>query len=384
MRLNQITVRDFRNIERADLTLAPGINVLWGPNAQGKTNLLEAVHFLVTGRSFRARRESECVRWGEDADRAASVRGEMVRAGATHTIQVAVQGARRRIEIDRAPITKLAELWGKLCAVLFTPDDLQIVKGPPALRRRFLDIAISQVRPAYLIWLQRYQAALRERTALVRAVGNGQRSPEEIDAWDATLAEAGAEILGHRRDVIRRLEALAGSHCLALSGQTEALRLVHRSWVETQGPVTREECLDLLRRRLREARDDDIDRGQTSVGPHRDDVWIFLGDVDARVFASQGQQRAVTLALRLAEVALVEQETGEPPLLLLDDIISEFDPERRRRFFSLLRPEIQTIVTAVEPPSELEGVDVGQVISVRGGVFTPLAQDDAPAADAST
>ena len=346
MRLNQITVRDFRNIERADLALAPGINVLWGPNAQGKTNLLEAVHFLVTGRSFRARRESECIRWGGDADRAASVRGEMLRAGVTHTIQVAIQGARRPIEIDRAPITKLDELWGKLCAVLFTPNDLQIVKGPPALRRRFLDIAISQVRPAYLIWLQRYQAALRERTALVRAVGHGQRSPEEIDAWDATLAEAGAEILGHRRDVIRRLEALAGAHCLALSGQTEPLRLVHRSWVETQGPVTREECRDLLRQRLREARGDDIERGQTSVGPHRDDVWIFLGDVDARVF--------------------------------------ELDPERRRRFFGLLRPEIQTIVTAVEPPSELEGVDVGQVISVRGGVFTPLPQDDALAADAST
>jgi DNA replication and repair protein RecF len=190
MRLNHLVVRDFRNVREAELSPVPGINVLWGANAQGKTNLLEAIHTLVTGRSFRARRERECIRrGGEDTapeDRAALVRGQVARRDGVHTLQVALQGSQRRVEIDGAPISKLAALWGQLNAVLFTPDDLQIVKGPPAIRRQFLDMEISQVRPSYLTWLQRFQAALSERTALVRAIGGGERRRlGEIDAWDA-------------------------------------------------------------------------------------------------------------------------------------------------------------------------------------------------------
>ncbi|MBN1475237.1 DNA replication and repair protein RecF, partial [Candidatus Sumerlaeota bacterium] len=270
MRLNHLVVRDFRNVREADLHLTPGINVLWGANAQGKTNLLEAIHTLVTGRSFRARRERECIRRGGGEavpeDRVAFVRGDVTRRDGIHTLQIALQGLRRRVEIDGAPISKLASLWGQLNAVLFTPDDLQIIKGPPVNRRQFLDMEISQVRPSYLAWLQRFQVALSERTALVRAIGGGERHRcEEIDAWDAALAEAAAEIHGHRRDVIRRLGEHATETHRAVSGGEETLTLLHRSFLAVQEPLTREECIELHRELLLEARGSDIERGQTSV-----------------------------------------------------------------------------------------------------------------------
>lgn len=374
MRLDRLEVRDFRNIARADLALAPGINLLWGANAQGKTNLLEAIAFLVMGRSFRTRRERECVRRegaDDQGERTAFIRGQVVRAQGQFTLQVALQGPQRRVEIDGAPIAKLAALWGKLNAVIFTPDDLQIVKGPPALRRQFLDEGISQIRPAYLAWLQRYHAALRERSALLRQAAWNHIPHAELDAWDAALAEAAAEIQGHRADVIARLERLArATHC-AVSGGAETLRLVHSGFLETDAPLTREECIARHRDLLLEARASDVERGVTSVGPHRDDLWIFLGDVDVRSAASQGQQRAVVLALRLAEVALMEEETGETPLLLLDDILSELDPERRQRLFAQIRPDVQTVVTTVEPPQALRGVPVGEIFTVDGGTFRP-------------
>ncbi len=384
MRLDHLLIREFRNIERAEVELGPGVNLLCGANAQGKTNLLEAVHLLVTGRSFRARRERECIRWrpsappgsegrtDDEEDRAALVRGQIIRASGQHTVQVALQGQHRRIEIDGAPITKLASLWGRINAVLFTPDDLQLIKGPPAMRRLLLDTEISQMRPAYLLWLQRFQTALRERAALLRAVAAGQRPRHELDAWDATLAEASAEIHGHRRDIVGRLGPLVQATHHAISGRSETLQLVHHSQLETAGDLTREESIDRHRRLLLEAREADIERGQTTVGPHRDDLWIFIDGADARAFASQGQQRAVILALRMAEVTLMEEETGETPLLLLDDIVSELDPERRRRFFGLLRPEVQTLVTTVETPAALEGVTPSRVFAVRRGLVAPM------------
>jgi DNA replication and repair protein RecF len=362
MHLRRLTVQQFRNIAQAELDLQPGINVLWGANAQGKTNLLEAIHLLATGRSFRTNRERECIRresGGEPGDEtAALIRVEMVSGGAARTLQIGIQNGRRHIEVDGDAIRSLAQLWGQLRVVLFTPDDLQILKGPPALRRRFLDIAVSQVRPPYLAWLQRHQGALRERNALLRLIADGRQPAGELDAWDAALAEAAAEIQAHRHDVTKRLEELAAATHEAVSGRTEKLRLVHRGFPETQEPLTRDAAIDLHRRQLLAVRQDDIYRGRTSVGPHRDDLLVFIDDAEARTFASQGQHRAVILALRLAEVALIEDETGDAPTLLLDDILSELDPARRRHFFAQLPPHVQTIVTTVEPVEALEGIQV--------------------------
>jgi DNA replication and repair protein RecF len=163
----------------------------------------------------------------------------------------------------------------------------------------------------------------------------------------------------------------------AVSGGEETLRLLHRSFLPIQEPLTREECIELHREMLLEARETDIERGQTTIGPHRDDMAILLDDVEARVFASQGQQRAAVLALRLAEVTLMTEETGDLPLLLLDDIISELDPVRRGRFFGQLPDDVQAIVTTVEPPQVLEGVAIGQIFAVQSGEFTPLRHSDA-------
>lgn len=345
MIVKQVILKDFRSYAACELAPCEGVTVLTGKNAQGKTNALEAVYLACAARSHRTRQERELIRWGSEC---ASVRVYAERRDGGHDVEIILPAAGRRIiKISGQKVSKSGELMGHITGVLFSPEDLNMIKDGPAERRRFIDMALSQLRPAYFYALQRYARALRQRNELLR-----RQEYDTLDEWDAQLALAGAEVARHRSWYIARLNAAARAAHSHIAVDSEALG------VEYAPGATG----DLLER-LREAREGDMRRMTTSVGAHRDDMRVIIDSRDARIYASQGQQRTAALSLRLAEMDVMRDETGELPLLMLDDVMSELDPERRRRLVSRLEG-VQAIITCTDP-ADLAGANIGAMYRVE-------------------
>ncbi len=351
MRILSLTLANYRNYARAELRPCAGVTVLAGDNAQGKTNLLEAVYLCCTGRSHRTRQDRELIRWGEEFCRVAV---EAERRDGTHAVEIAIPAAgRRRIRVNGSEIGRSGELMGHVTGVLFSPEDLRLIKDGPAERRRFLDIALSQIRPSYYYALQRYARALRQRNEILRA---GRL--ETLEAWDEQLARAGSEIMAARAAYIERLNAAAACTHEDIACARETLSIAYAPNVENG---------DLLEA-LRRSRDADVRRMTTGAGAHRDDVRLCVDGRELRLFGSQGQQRTAALSLRLAELDVVKEESGEAPVLLLDDVMSELDPERRRRLLARL-DGVQTIVTCTDI-ADIAGARAGLVLRVENAALT--------------
>lgn len=378
MHLSRIDVHGFRCIRRSEADLPPGKILIVGDNACGKTTLLEAIYYLVTGRSFRTRADAEVLPWDAAPGGAALVRGTVCQNnGVPSILSMAITSDAKAVRIDGQPIQRLAGLWGRLRAVLFTPDDLQLVKGEPGNRRRYLDIGMSQISLPFLHHLQRYLHVLRQRNALLRRTDLGPSGiREQIEPWNTQLARHGAAVLQARFDFIRTLEPRAASYYDKISGQSgagvlacdgsanvnigesatgsgadclppspETLSMRYINFLRAQDPIPEDEAEGEFLRLLRENLEDDIRRGHTEIGPHRDDFAVRLSGKPVRDFGSQGQIRSTVLALRLAEMEEMEVRTGESPLLLLDDLASELDPSRKERVLQLLQPNWQTFLT---------------------------------------
>ena len=342
--LRELRARHFRNLREIDLRFPDGPVLFWGDNAQGKTNLLEAIYFLATGRSFRSRNDRECVAWNAPADEAASVAGRVERADAQREIRVVLYQGEKRLFLDGKPLARLAELFGELNAVLFTPADLQIVQGGPSARRRFLDLELSQISPIYLAALQRFNQALRHRNALLRTGRPLERIALDLAPYEAILADAAGEILRYRAAALEELGRRA-AQAYSEFGAGERLELSYRYFMRNDGAAEGADIVDRYRDRLQADRADDLRQGSTRNGPHRDDFLLTLDGRNAHDFASQGQQRSCALALRIAEVGLMEARRGEAPLLLLDDLGSELDAGRRTRLLETLRGGAQAFLT---------------------------------------
>lgn len=346
MHLETLQLRDFRNYAAAALQFCPGLNVVYGANAQGKTNLLEAVHFLATGRSHRTARDHELIRHGQtDLQLNATVRRKT--GALTLALQLA-QGRRKSVRINGAPERKIAQLVGKLAVVFFSPDDLQLVKGAPTLRRRFLDIEIAQISATYLHYLMLYARLLSQRNALLKQE-RSTTAAATLEVLDEQLAAAGAQLICRRHSAVARLQPLAQQYHAMLAGGRETLSLRYDCQIiagmQEISPTIVEAA---LRERLLERRKDDLLRAVTTVGPHRDDLVLTVDDQPARNFASQGQQRTAVLALKLAELAYMGAEIGEAPVLLLDDVVSELDPERRRFLLAAVETGTQAFLTCTD------------------------------------
>ncbi len=348
MYLSALQIKNFRNIQSLKLSLAPGTNLFWGDNAQGKTNVLEAIYYLATGRSFRTRIDRECLPWNCADDTVAIIKGTIHRSEGEHNVTVAISPTDKAVLVDEKQINRLGLLWGRINAVLFTPDDLQIVKGPPALRRRFLDMEISQVSPTYLTHLQLLHKILKRRNLLLRAEAEPNQINTMLDGLDQQLVESAAEIFHLRHQVIQQLSAHAARYYSLLSQEQEHLELSYQNFLETRSKLSPEQAMLAYSQRLRESREGDFYRAQTTVGPHRDDIQILINKNDARTYASQGQQRSAIIAIRLAEIHLMHDFTGQTPILLLDDITSELDEHRKIQLLSLLTQNLQTIITATD------------------------------------
>ena len=361
MYITRIQLTDFRNYEALELAPCQGVTVLVGDNAQGKTNALEAVYLTCTGRSHRTRQDRELIRWGAPF---AAVRVDAQRRDGGHDVEVILPAeGRRRLKIAGQEASRSGELMGHITGVLFAPEDLRTVKDGPAERRRFIDMALSQLRPAYYYALQRHMRALRQRNEALKAAQYRPELQATLDAWDEQLALACAEVMRHRAEYIARLrEAAAETHEHIALGR-EQLEIVYRPSVDGEGA-------EAVLRALQAGRELDLKRQTTSVGAHRDDIQLQVGGRDVRAFGSQGQQRTAALAMRLSELRVMTAELGEAPVLMLDDVMSELDPTRRRQLLSYL-DGIQTLVTCTDI-DDLAGAEVGQAWRVAGAKLTPL------------
>lgn len=350
MRLAWLELLDFRSYEEVRWSPEPGVNLLVGRNAVGKTNLLESIGYLASLRSFRKVADSVLVRTGTER---AIIRGAVEGTSASTLIEVELPTeGRRRAQVNRSRLGRLADLLGKMRCVVFLPDDLDIVKRGPGYRRDLLDSVAVQIWPGAYRDQREYERTLRQRNALLKQLG-WRADATALDAWDERLARTGRQVIRRRLATIDALEATAGSIYRAVSGEATELSIDYRPVWADDPYVDMDDGVEVLRAALRAARTADVERRVSTVGPHRDDVVLMLDDRDARTRASQGEQRSLMLALRVAGHRAIEASTGEPPILLLDDVFSELDRGRSAALATAL-PAAQTFISSADP----EGVPV--------------------------
>jgi DNA replication and repair protein RecF len=357
VRVTRLQLRDFRNYEAAELELPPGLIVVAGPNGAGKTNLLEGLYFGCTGRSPRTSNERELVRRGGGS--VARVVVDTRDEEAAHRIEVGFEpGEAKRLRVDGSPVDNLSATAARPLVSVFLPERLELVKGAPAGRRAHLDQLVAALWPARAESRAGYSRALAQRNALLGRIRAGACGPSALDAWDAELARHGVRLMADRAEAVDGLrDPFAGlAERLGLPGAAE-LRYRPRSDATDA---------DGLAAELGERRTADLERGFTAHGPHRDEVQLRLGGVALRAYGSQGQQRTALLALLFAERELLAERRGRPPLMLLDDVMSELDTERRELLAGLLRSGGQAVVTATEP-EHVPGAEEGELVRVEGG-----------------
>ncbi len=376
MHLERLTLANVRTFRDLDLSLEPGAYVVSGPNASGKSNLLEAITLLATARSARARADTELISreaLRDDPLPAARLVAEVSTARGSVAVELAVT-VREGSAADGRPAAtgrrfrvngvarRASDLIGQLRVVPFSADDLQIIAGSPGQRRRYLDITISQLDVRYVRALQRYQRVLTQRNGLLRRLQERRgRGADELEFWDGELAAAGGVILAGRAAALAALAAGAAARWEQLAPSSPPLEVRYQprlppeqaAAVPDGGPGGAEDATGAAQSALLETllarRGDDIAAGMTRSGPHRDDVHFAIGEGEAGAFASRGEQRTLALALRLAEVALSHERTGDPPLLLLDDILSELDAARRERVLAAAYGVDQVVITTPDP-----------------------------------
>lgn len=399
MHVRSLHLRDFRNYTRLELAIPPGISLFYGPNAAGKTTLLEALFLLATTRSPRASSDRELLRWEAPGEAGtlpfARVAGEVQRTITTtlqlelliqlrqatqgEEVQMRAQGSvQKLIRINRKPV-RAFDLVGQLRVVLFTPADLELVDGAPAERRRYLDITLSQLNPHYMRTLAHYNRVLQQRNSLLRAWREQRRPRRAVDAelgyWDAELTTAGGVLLAERLAAVADLNVILATLYGELTGSSEALAITYAPRLPyTEGGTTAADLQAAMLAALHQHRSDELQRGQTLLGPHRDDLLFAAEGVNLGLYGSRGQQRSVALALKLAEARLMHQRSGEAPVLLLDDLLSELDTHRRRHVLhAIQQPQQQTLLTA----TDLGGFEAGFLeqitrLRVQSGQVVPV------------
>ena len=318
MHLAHLRLRDFRNYARLDVDFAPGFHLLLGDNAQGKTNILEAIYLLATLRSFRGVGGAQIIRHGQKGYFA----GATVVGQGQHEIKMYWSASERKLSLDEQPVRKLTDYLGVLRVVVFCTEDLQLIKGAARNRRRFIDLLLSQTHPAYLPLLQRYTRALRSRNVLLK-----QRTVDEaaLESFTRELIQLGDQLIQLRRELVPRLSPLARLAYRRISHDAEELRLEYQSSVKKDFGVE-----------LAQARQRERTYRSTLIGPHRDDLQFQLNNQSAAHFASEGQKRSLAIALKMAQAEYLTGIHGSPPILLIDDVMGELDAKRRSGFLPLL------------------------------------------------
>ncbi|HCU43288.1 MAG TPA: DNA replication/repair protein RecF [Leuconostoc pseudomesenteroides] len=344
MELESLTLKNYRNYGDLTLEFSDGVNVFLGENAQGKTNLLESIYVLALARSHRTSSDKDLIQWSE---KEATISGRVKRAISDTPLSLNFSNKGKKARVNHLEQSKLSQYIGQLNVILFAPEDLELVKGAPSVRRRFIDMEFGQMNPLYLYNTTQYKRILKERNAYLKRLQLKQTTDTVfLDVLSEQLVNVGAQILLARESFLKKLEQAAQPIHAEISDQRETLHLVYNSSVnfdekDDLAGVTAAFEAALLKQRARE-----IMMGSTLLGPHRDDLQFIVNDNDVAVFGSQGQRRTTALAVKLAEIDLMQQETGEYPVLLLDDVLSELDANRQTHLLLAIQDKVQTFITA--------------------------------------
>lgn len=358
MQIKEVSLQQFRNLSKLHITPAAGINVFYGDNAQGKTNFLEALYFCALGRSLRGKNEQQLIAF--DAQES-HIRMEVTRKNRSDRIDVHLKREEKKgIAVNGLAVKKMGDLFGTLYAVIFSPEDLSLVKDGPAERRRFLDMELCQISHVYYYDLQQYHRILKQRNHLLKEMKQKPSLSDTLSVWDTQLVAYGKKIITARAKFLTRLDDIAAKKQEALTGGKDCLKTEYKPNCEAIH----------LAERLEKSLERDILTGSTQIGPHKDDISFLVNGKDAKQFGSQGQQRTTVLSARLAEIELIQEETGEKPVLLLDDVLSELD-ENRQQYLMQSIEGLQAFLTCTGIEDAVKGyLQKENLFFVKNGQIT--------------
>ncbi len=368
MKVKTLRLKNFRNYQDLTISLNPNINIFLGENAQGKTNIAEAIYYAAIGRSHRTNTDSDLI--FRDAS-CAMINLLFERLFVENKLEFNFVRGKRRVIYKNGVKCNTKELFGTLNVVFFSPEDLFLIKGAPVERRRFLDSELSQAIPAYGHELIKYTKILMQRNNLLKKIKKNFTDIDMLSLWDSQLAKSAARIVENRFLAVKKLNMLANLMQRRISSGRENLSLSYEiAGSDKELPCVTASLIPWYNEKLKEVREIDILRGSTSIGPQRDDIIFKVNGSNLRSFGSQGQQRTGILSLKLSELEFLRSETGEYPVLLLDDVLSELDLMRREKLLDFIQKErIQTILTATDA-AYLPNVPIGQIFQVKAGKVT--------------
>lgn len=358
MVIDSVEVGDFRNYHKEKLEFHPHTNVLYGDNAQGKTNILESIFVCGTTNSHKGSKDRELIRVGMEE---AHIRMMMTKKNMPHKIDMHLRKNKGKgIAIDGIPIKKSSELMGLLNVIFFSPEDLRIIKNGPAERRKFMNMELCQLDPVYLYDLAQYNKVLMQRNKLLKQITYSPSMADTLFVWNEKLIEFGEKIIARRKNFVEEIGEIVGRVANNLTGDIEQVAMLYEPDVE---PGKMEEALE-------KSKDRDLKLCSTNVGPHRDDLCFMNEEFDLRKYGSQGQQRTCALALKLAEIEIVKKTTGDCPVLLLDDVLSELDRNRQNYLLDNIH-DIQTIITCTGLEEFIDSrLTLDRVFRVSNGTVT--------------
>lgn len=343
MYLSEIELRNFRNYENRQVEFSPGINIFIGENAQGKTNLLEAIYVLAMTRSHRTANDRELINWQA---KEAMVKGTVIKQTGRVPLEVLLGTRGKRVKVNHLFQSRLSTYIGNLNVVLFAPEDLALVKGAPQERRQFMDTEFSQMSSRYLYAISQFRGLLKQRNEYLKQLKYGSQVDQVLlEVLSDQLAESGAAVMAMRFKLLKRLETWSAQLHEHISQQKEVLKLKYISQVMIDEKTAENEIAEQLQKLYHEHQSQEIKLGTTLYGPQRDDIRFLVNEQDVHRFGSQGQQRTTALAVKLAEIDLMNEQTGEYPLLLLDDVLSELDDDRQTHLLTAIQDKVQTFLT---------------------------------------
>ncbi|GAA0377951.1 DNA replication/repair protein RecF [Bacillus horti] len=372
MYVKKLALKQYRNYEQLELSFDANVHLFIGDNAQGKTNILEALYVLAFAKSHRTSKDREWITWDQDF---AKIEGVIEKKYGPVHLELLISAKGKKAKVNHLEQRKLSEYVGVLNVVMFAPEDLEIVKGSPQIRRRFLDMELGQISPSYLHALAQYHKLLSQRNALLKQWEKRKENRPVIEVFTEQMLAYAAKILLKRTGFIKNLQEWSSAIHQSITSGKEQLELRYVYSTPMDEGMKEQEIIEVLRQKFDKIREQEESRGTTLFGPHRDDLQFFINGMNVQTFGSQGQQRTTALSTKLAEIELIHSEIGEYPILLLDDVLSELDDHRRSHLLETIQGKIQTFVTN----TSLEGLDQqivneATIYKVQQGKISPMKE----------
>ncbi|MGV3465879.1 MAG: DNA replication/repair protein RecF [Heyndrickxia sp.] len=351
MYIEVLELRHYRNYEKLSIAFEDKVNVILGENAQGKTNVMESLYVLAMAKSHRTTNDKDLIRWDEEY---AKISGRIKKTSGSFPLELIISKKGKKAKFNHIEQRKLSQYIGNMNVVMFAPEDLNLVKGSPQVRRRFIDMEIGQVSPVYLHDIGQYQKILHQRNHYLKQLQIKKQTDETmLDVLTEQFIHSAVKIVMKRFDFIKMLQGWASPIHTGISRGLESLKINYKPSIDVSEELDSSTMLKIYEEKFASIRNREIERGVTLVGPHRDDMTFYVNDRDVQTFGSQGQQRTTALSLKLAEIELIHAEIGEYPILLLDDVLSELDDYRQSHLLNTIQGKVQTFVTT----TSIEGID---------------------------